>query len=203
VLAHRGIGTASGRFSGRAGHASSAAALAESATHEAVRWAHAALDFASASEATTSNGLSGLRFNLGRIAGGQKPNVVAAEASVRFGVRPPPGIDPRAIVEALQGLAPSSERVRWEPGFFGPAFPTDPDGTRGSRALSLAERLGVRVAAPVDFWTEAALFSRAGYPAIVLGPGSISQAHSANEWVPLGQLTHVAAAYGRVLDAAR
>lgn len=50
VLAHRGIGTASGRFRGVAGHASRANALEDSATHEAVRWAASALTHAAERE---------------------------------------------------------------------------------------------------------------------------------------------------------
>jgi acetylornithine deacetylase/succinyl-diaminopimelate desuccinylase-like protein len=37
--------------------------------------------------------------------------------------------------------------------------------------------------------TEAGLFARAGVPSIVCGPGDIQQAHRANEYVELSQLT--------------
>ena len=42
----------------------------------------------------------------------------------------------------------------------------------------------------VRFWTEAALFSRAGLAAVVYGPGDIAQAHTVDEWVALDQLQH-------------
>jgi acetylornithine deacetylase len=200
VLAHRGIGTASGRFVGCAGHASRASALDDSANHEAVAWAAAALDHARASlNASSPGALSGLRFNLGRLEGGEKPNVVAAEARVRFGVRPPPGTDPRAAVGAIQALAPHSERVEWEAGFFGPPLPADEGGALAKAGQGLAARLGLAVGPPVDFWTEAALFSARHYPAIVFGPGDIAQAHSRNEWVSLEELARVANTYHRLL----
>ncbi len=200
VLAHRGIGTASGKFRGNAGHASHASALDDSATHEAVTWAAAALDHARASSKGVSTGaLSGLRFNLGRIEGGEKPNVIAAEARVRFGVRPPPGTDPRAAVNAIEALAPHPERVEWEPGFFGPPLPADDGASLAEAGLGLATRLGLPVGAPVDFWTEAALFSDRRYPAIVFGPGDIAQAHARNEWVLLEELARVASTYRRLL----
>ena len=47
----------------------------------------------------------------------------------------------------------------------------------------------------VDFWTEASLFSQAGYTAIVLGPGDIVQAHSADEFVELSQLQKITETY--------
>ena len=40
----------------------------------------------------------------------------------------------------------------------------------------------------VAYGTEAGLFARAGVPSIVCGPGSIEQAHKADEYVALEQL---------------
>ncbi len=208
VLAHRGIGTATGRFRGVAGHASRASALEDSATHEAVRWAAAALDHAGVSAKTRhgDSALPGLRFNLGRIEGGEKPNVVAAEARVRFGVRPPPGTTPRDAIAEFQGLAPHRVRVEWEPGFFGDALPAGTGEASDALALAadaLAHRLGILAGPAVDFWTEAALFSAAGYPAIVFGPGDIAQAHARDEWVATDELARVAATYRRLLTHSR
>ena len=52
---------------------------------------------------------------------------------------------------------------------------------------------------PVDFWTEASLFSEAGFTAFVYGPGDIAQAHTAGEWVSLQELSVVADTYKRLL----
>jgi acetylornithine deacetylase len=203
VLAHRGIGTASGVFRGHAGHASRANASDESATHEAVRWAAKALAYVEAAPGPAtgdeSGVLSGLRVNLGRIEGGEKPNVVAAETRVRFGIRPPPGTDPRDAVATLQALAPRPDRVAWEPGFFGPPLPADAGDDLARRGRALADLLDLPVGPAVDFWTEAALFSERGYPAIVFGPGDIAQAHTKDEWVSLHELTTVATTYERLL----
>jgi acetylornithine deacetylase len=203
VLAHRGIGTASGIFRGHAGHASRANALDESATHEAVRWGAAALAYAEANASSrhpsSSEGLSGLRFNLGRIEGGEKPNVVAGEARVRFGVRPPPGTPPRDALAAFQALAPRPDRVQWETGFLGAPLPADAGDALALAGDALANRLEIPEGPAVDFWTEAALFSAQGFPAIVYGPGDIAQAHTKNEWVALDQLARVAATYQRLL----
>ena len=40
----------------------------------------------------------------------------------------------------------------------------------------------------VPYGTDAAAFSAARVPTVVFGPGSISQAHTADEWLDLGQL---------------
>jgi acetylornithine deacetylase len=47
----------------------------------------------------------------------------------------------------------------------------------------------------LDFWTEASLFSEAGTPALVLGPGHIEQAHVVDEWVALEQLERAVGIY--------
>ena len=39
------------------------------------------------------------------------------------------------------------------------------------------DELGLNLSPPVNFWTEASLFSEAGYQAIVFGPGNIADAH--------------------------
>ncbi|HEX8778320.1 MAG TPA: M20/M25/M40 family metallo-hydrolase, partial [Rhodanobacter sp.] len=49
-------------------------------------------------------------------------------------------------------------------------------------------------------WTEAALFSAAGYTAFVYGPGDIAQAHTADEWVALDQLQRYAETIHQIID---
>jgi acetylornithine deacetylase len=192
VAAHRGVGTATAVFRGEAGHSSAPAAGGASALHALVTWAHAALGHAAAAEAG-----GGVRFNLGLVEGGQKPNVVAAEARARFGVRPGPGVDPAAVLAAFAAL-PGGERASFTTDFVGPPLP--PPGAPGlaERAGRAARALGLPAGGPVDFWTEAALFARAGYPSIVFGPGDIARAHAAGEWVGLDELAGAAETYARI-----
>ncbi len=197
VLEHRGISTCTGTFYGLPGHASERRALDDSAVHKAVRWAQAALEYAERNEQTAYRGLSGLRFNLGVFEGGIKPNIIAPSATVRFGFRPLPNQDSEAVMEDIQGLAPTGCEVDWAPGFYGPTLPDDPADLEAARQL--AGELGVVVGQPVDFWTEASLFSEAGFTAFVYGPGDIAQAHTAGEWVSLQELNVVAETYRRLL----
>lgn len=201
VLAHRGIQSVRARFEGRAGHSSSEQKPTDSALHQAVRWSVAALDFADARSADNFGGLHGMRFNLGRIEGGIKANMIAPEAEIRFGMRPLPSVDMDDLLERLRTLAEPAPVV-FEETFRGPPLPAD-SATAESRmreAHAFAQRLGIPIGDAVDFWTEAALFSRAGCTTFVYGPGDIAQAHSADEWVTLEDLETAAEMYLRITE---
>lgn len=201
VLAHRGIQSVRVRFEGHAGHASVEQQPSDSALHQAVRWSAAALDFAEAQSAVGFGGLQGVRFNLGRIEGGIKANIIAPEAEIRFGMRPLPSQDMDDLLERLRGLADPAPGA-FEETFRGSPLPADHAQASASMqaARTLAGKLGIPIGDPVDFWTEAALFSRAGCTTFVFGPGDIAQAHSADEWVELAQLQAYAEAVHRVVN---
>lgn len=199
IVEHRGIATASGVFHGEGGHASSPRALADSAIHESVRWASRAIAFAEENEARRYGALSGIRFNLGVMHGGTKANMIASSTELRFGVRPLPDQRPHDLIDAITGLAPRADRVTWTPGFLAPPLPAA--GADLGAARALAAELGLPLGGAVDFWTEAALFSEAGLPSIVYGPGDIAQAHTAGEWVRLTELAEAEATYERILSA--
>lgn len=182
VLAHRGVATGVLTFHGTSGHSSMGGA---SANHALVRWAGRALAFAESRES--------IRFNVGRIEGGDKPNMIAARAEARFGVRPPPGVDPRFVLEEIAALA--EEGTDFRLAFLGGTLPAN------ERAEQMALSLGLELGAPVDFWTEAAIFSEAGYPALVYGPGRISEAHAPDEYVDLAMLAEARDTYARILSA--
>ncbi|MEO7065567.1 MAG: acetylornithine deacetylase [Rhodanobacter sp.] len=202
VLAHRGIQSLLLRFVGHAGHASGAQTASDSALHQAVRWSNAALDFAEQQADKSFGGLGGLRFNLGRIEGGIKANMIAPTTELRCGLRPLPNMDPDDLLQelgALTELRPSEFTETFRGGSL-PAGASVGAEERRVIARTLADRLGIPVGNAVDFWTEAALFSAAGYTAFVYGPGDIAQAHSADEWVALDQLQHYAATIYRIVD---
>ena len=202
VLEHRGIATATVDFTGIGGHASAARALHDSAVHEAVRFSARALDHATKNLDRGEGPLRGLRLNLGAIEGGLKANMIAAAARVRLGLRPPPELPPTAALAELAALADPT-RTTQSPGFLAPPLPAcGPTTLAAARhsARALAHELGLAIADPVDFWTEAALFSEAGATALVYGPGDIAQAHTAGEWVALADLVQATADYRRILS---
>src|SRR5690606_40718771 len=59
-------------------------------------------------------GLSGLRFNIGRVEGGIKANMIAPSAEVRFGFRPLPSMSIDALHGRLRGLAPDTALDHYE-----------------------------------------------------------------------------------------
>ncbi len=134
--------------------------------------------------------MTGLRFNIGRIEGGIKANVVASQADVLFGFRPLPSMDSDELLRAFRECAPAPPAEFVET-FRGSPLPAGDLGAAEAKRLAardLADELGLPIGAAVDFWTEAALFSQAGYTTFVYGPGDISQAHGADEWIALDQL---------------
>jgi acetylornithine deacetylase len=205
VLAHRGISSVRMRFAGRAGHASAASAASDSAVHQALRWGERALTHVESLAHHRFGGLTGLRFNIGRVDGGIKANVIAPSCEVRFGFRPLPTMATEELLETFRNLGPALP-AEFEPTFFGASLPagdTAAAETRRLAARDIADELGLPIGNAVDFWTEAALFSAAGYTSLIYGPGDIAQAHSADEWVALDQLLHVTESYARIIAHGR
>ena len=202
VLAHRGIVSARIAFKGQAGHASAANALELSAVHQAMRWGVKSLDHVASLAHARFGGLTGLRFNIGKMEGGIKGNVIAPSAELRFGFRPLPSQDFEELHETFRNFAEPAALADYEETFRGPSLPSgDIAGAEERRlqARDLADALELPIGNAVDFWTEASLFSVAGLTSLVYGPGDIAQAHSADEWVALEQLATVASTYRRLM----
>src|SRR5690606_4514674 len=203
-LAHRGISSVRMAFRGRAGHASGAGALDASAVHHAVRWSSRALDFVGMESHRRFGGLTGLRFNIGRIDGLIQTTVHALSAVLRFGFRPLPSHDIDQLHAAFRGFAAPEGLDAYEETFRGPSLPAGDVAAAEDRRLAardLADELGLPIGNAVDFWTEASLFSQAGLTALVFGPGDIAQAHTADEWVSLEQLQRYGGIVRDILSA--
>jgi acetylornithine deacetylase len=204
VRQHRGFASFEVTFRGTAGHTSGANASAGSAIHKAVRWMNAALDLAE-----PGGLLDGSRFNIGIVHGGTASNVVASEATVRFGFRPEPGGDAAARtderVRALKALLPEHSlidgSVEWTDRFLAPPLTAD------ARTAGVAEEWGVECGPDVDFLDRGGAVRRRArrrariFPAVVLGPGDIAQAHAADEFVSVAQLESCARAYASIVHA--
>lgn len=202
VLAHRGISSVLMRFAGRAGHASGEQKAADNALHQAVRWSSRALAHVESLAHARFGGLTGLRFNIGRIEGGIKANVIAPTAELRFGFRPLPSMDTAQLLATFRGFA-EPDAVEFSETFHGGPLPGGDVAHAEERRLAardLADALDIPIGNAVDFWTEAALFSQAGYTTFVYGPGDIAQAHTADEWVALEQLRRYAESIGRIIE---
>jgi acetylornithine deacetylase len=127
--------------------------------------------------------------------GGIADNVVPEECRVHYEFRNLPGTDEEAMQQAVRERAAQLEApmraVEPTAGFSFESFASMPafQAPPGDPAVALAQRLaGSPQTALVAFGTEAGLFQRAGIPTVICGPGSIAQAHQADEYVSLAQL---------------
>jgi acetylornithine deacetylase len=83
-------------------------------------------------------------------------------------------------------------------GFPGLETPAD------DRVIALAKMLSGRERhEKVAYGTEAGLFAAAGIPSVVIGPGSIDQAHKADEFIAVAELERCGAFLGRLIEHSR
>ena len=129
------------------------------------------------------------------IEGGIADNVVPEDCRFHYEFRDLPGSDVLALQQRVRDYAATLEPVmqavepsagfRFEDLAHMPSFLARPD----EPAVRLAQRLAdTQATTLVAFGTEAGLFQRAGLSTVVCGPGSITQAHQADEYVSLAQL---------------
>jgi len=134
------------------------------------------------------------------ISGGTAVNVLARDARVIWEYRALPDRDPATIVAAIAAEADAAILPRYRQGASEAAFQTDVHAAypglahnKDSPALRLACAVtGSNRSYSVAYGTEAGLFQRAGIPAVICGPGSIVQAHKADEFIALEQLDQCA-----------
>lgn len=139
-------------------------------------------------------------LNVGVIRGGVASNIVAEDCEFRFDIRHLPWTDARAIVQELEVFArnellPDMHRIAPEASIAFecvgevPALETDED----QAIVRLASQLLETTAPParVGFGSEAGLFDAVGIPTVICGPGSIAQAHQADEFVTFEQLGRI------------
>jgi acetylornithine deacetylase len=133
--------------------------------------------------------------SVGQFHGGIADNVVPRDAEFRYEFRDLPTADAaamqaevmehaRVLEPAMKAVAPAAG-IRFETICEVPSFL----GSAGDPVTRLAQRLsGERGTTLVAFGTEAGIFKQSGIPTVVCGPGSIEQAHQADEFVSLEQL---------------
>ena len=95
---------------------------------------------------------------------------------------------------------PDFNIVRKEPSLVDPPLDASPDSDIARAALAACNNvLGGGELGAVAYGSHASkLNAVANIPAIVLGAGSIDQAHSANEWVPIDELVKGAELYAEI-----
>ena len=144
-----------------------------------------------ASELSTRNDprLGEPTLSIGLIGGGHSPNIVPDRAWLSLARRLHPGESPETVRAALEG----SLRKR------GLSTADEAPAVRACQRALADEELPPDPAA-VAFATDAGIFALAGIPSVVMGPGSIDQAHTAREWVDTGQVETMARLFKRMLE---
>ncbi len=130
------------------------------------------------------------------IEGGSAVNILAREARIAWEYRALPDRDANAIVATVSALADNKILPKYRARAAHAAFETELHASypglvmdAASPAIALALALsGANEAGAVAYGTEAGHFQRAQIPAVVCGPGSIDQAHKADEFVALSEL---------------
>ena len=141
--------------------------------------------------------------SVGMIHGGQMPNIVPDLCEIILDRRMIPGEEMEGVVAEVEGVIgqAAGDRFRWstEITLGGHPLETPPDSWVVARVAQALEVVGGD-AGPggVEYGTDASCFSRAGIPGVVIGPGSIQQAHTAVEWVDIEQVRKAALIYERI-----
>ena len=135
-------------------------------------------------------------INVGVIRGGTQVNVVPDECWIEVDRRLIPGEEPRTVLnscekllDSLRAQEPEFEAVMEAPTLEDWSLETPPDSCIVEQTAAVLRDLGLDPRPiGVPFGSDASKLSLAGIPSIILGPGSIEQAHTADEYVSLDQV---------------
>jgi acetylornithine deacetylase len=129
-------------------------------------------------------------LNFGRIAGGDNPNRICGHCELDVDLRCLPGMDIGALRSELrarvgEAVGQTPLQVRYEELLEGvPPMETP----RSAAIVRAAEELTGAPSGAVAFSTEAPFLARLGADVVILGAGSIDQAHQPDEYLELRQI---------------
>ncbi|MCW8886350.1 MAG: acetylornithine deacetylase [Motiliproteus sp.] len=192
IYMHKGMMMERVRVQGRAGHSSNPA-LGNSALDAMHEVMSELLAFRREMQQRYQNDAFEVAvptMNLGCIHGGDNPNRICGQCELDFDLRPLPGMDIHElrgqISQRLKNVADRCQIELETEALFGgiPAFENNAE----SPLVQMAERLTGHSAQTVAFGTEGPFLQQLGMDTIVMGPGSIDQAHQPDEYLDLKQV---------------
>jgi acetylornithine deacetylase len=145
-------------------------------------------------------------LNVGRIWGGIGVNVVPDRCTIEVERRVIPGEDHAAalaeidaVLAELRDRTPPVRVEREEPFVITPTLGTPAGAAVVAAVRQACREVGVRdEPTGVPYGSDASkLWTYGGVPSVVLGPGSIDQAHTADEYVPVDELCQAVEIYAR------
>jgi acetylornithine deacetylase len=198
VSVHKGAFVMRTSFRGRAAHSSN-----PPAGLNAIDYAHRFLSFlfdmaAGLKELRSNSGVEPpyTTLNVGTIQGGTSLNTVAPNCTLAWEFRPIPEVDGHAVCcrvarfvddlrREMKAAVPDADVITER---LGTAFPLRWQPNAPVEAL--IERLTGSAVIPISvpFGTDAGHFQAAGIPTVIMGPGSIEQAHQPDEWIASREL---------------
>jgi len=137
----------------------------------------------------------GATLSVGTIRGGLSVNTVPDECTIEIDRRLLPGEDNQAayrhVVDHIASWPGIDFAVEHDSPFMDGATLSDgPNHALAKRLCEVAQVCGFpSKPIGVPYGTDASKISAAGVPAVVFGPGSIDQAHTVDEWLPLDELS--------------
>ncbi len=148
-------------------------------------------------------------LTVGLLKGGTAGNILARECEFLFDLRTPPGIDPLEVLApflaecaaadaALRARAPEAG-VTVRRRSLTPALAPEAGGAAEAFVRGLTGDNGP--AQVVSYAAEAGQFQGAGLSTVICGPGSIAQAHQADEYVEVEQMARGGAFMARLVEA--
>jgi acetylornithine deacetylase len=129
-------------------------------------------------------------LNLGHIHGGDNPNRICGHCELHFDIRPLPGMNldelrgelDQRLANSLADSGLKLERISLFEGI--PAMETP----AAAEIVKATEQLTGHQAEAVAFGTEGPYLNALGMETVILGPGSIDQAHQPDEYISTAQL---------------
>ena len=200
IEGHKGCYEYTTRFQGLEGHGS-APDVGVNAVEYAVRYVNRLMELREDLKSMTPAGSQfeppWTTMNIGALQGGSVHNVIAPKAEVKWEMRPVQTCDAdyvkseighyceNVLLPAMQAVHPNASIETEIMGEVAGLIPTDENEAR----QIVSELTGANTTDLVAFGTEAGLFQSLGMDVIVCGPGSIEQAHKADEFLAIDQLT--------------
>ncbi|MTJ03031.1 acetylornithine deacetylase [Idiomarina piscisalsi] len=187
VYAHKGHMSEVIRITGRSGHSSdpSLGINAIELMHEVISSLMKLKEEFKHKYSNSSFTVPQPTMNFGHIHGGDNANRICGCCELHLDVRPLPGL---SVDELYAHLHKATESIQTRyPGSIElislhhpvPAFEQAPD----SALVQLAEKISRSQAQAVNYCTEAPFLQELGCETLVMGPGSIRQAHQPNEYL--------------------
>lgn len=148
-------------------------------------------------------------IHTGTVHGGTALNIVPGNCVFEFEMRHLPGETPEALLAQLdersrQLLAERAQGFDKAQVLFNErsSYPGLLTSKEQPFVANVMNALGTDEQRFASFGTEAGLYAQAGIPTVVLGPGSISQAHKPDEFVALDQLLRCEIVLSKLLQSA-